>query len=687
MDEARIARLEKKYGRKEAVMPGPGREAEPGAGSGRPAPGPGPKPGQGHGHKGARMPVTKPQNAGKTIRRLFSYIGKDKWKLVIVIFCIVISTIANLAGSYMLRPVINTLVSEDGSKETLLRSLIKMGAIFAVGIIAQYLQLRIIISVSQNALKKLRDELFCKIEKLPVKFYDTNNHGDIMSRFTNDVDAVGEMLNNTVAQVISGAINIVGTFALMVYTNIYLTIITIVTVPLMIRAGGAVAGRSRKYYKQQQAALGTLNGYIEETVTGQKVVKVFCHEEIAEEEFSYLNDDLCKKQINAQFFGGIMGPVMGNLSQVSYSLTACIGGILCVLKGFDLGGLTIFVNYSRQFSRPINEISMQVNTIFSALAGAERVFDVMDREPETADAPGAVEIVEKDGRFFYQIPEASGSSADVGSVSSGGGDAGRAGSVGVDDSSYVNLNGTEMKGAVTVEHVTFGYVPNKTVLQDISLYAKPGQKIAFVGSTGAGKTTITNLINRFYDIDEGRILIDGIDIKDIKRDDLRKCIAMVLQDTHLFTGTVRENIRYGRLDATDAEVEEAARMASAHSFIMRLEHGYDTMLEGDGANLSQGQRQLLNIARASISKAPILILDEATSSVDTRTEKHIEHGMDRLMAHRTTLVIAHRLSTVRNANAIMVLENGEIIERGDHDDLLALHGRYYNLYTGLCELA
>lgn len=687
MDEARIARLEKKYGRKEAVMPGLGREAEPGAGSGRPAPGPGPKPGQGHGHKGARMPVTKPQNAGKTIRRLFSYIGKDKWKLVIVIFCIVISTIANLAGSYMLRPVINTLVSEDGSKETLLRSLIKMGAIFAVGIIAQYLQLRIIISVSQNALKKLRDELFCKIEKLPVKFYDTNNHGDIMSRFTNDVDAVGEMLNNTVAQVISGAINIVGTFALMVYTNIYLTIITIVMVPLMIRAGGAVAGRSRKYYKQQQAALGTLNGYIEETVTGQKVVKVFCHEEIAEEEFSYLNDDLCKKQINAQFFGGIMGPVMGNLSQVSYSLTACIGGILCVLKGFDLGGLTIFVNYSRQFSRPINEISMQVNTIFSALAGAERVFDVMDREPETADAPGAVEIVEKDGRFFYQIPEASGSSADVGSVSSGGGDAGRAGSVGVDDSSYVNLNGTEMKGAVTVEHVTFGYVPNKTVLQDISLYAKPGQKIAFVGSTGAGKTTITNLINRFYDIDEGRILIDGIDIKDIKRDDLRKCIAMVLQDTHLFTGTVRENIRYGRLDATDAEVEEAARMASAHSFIMRLEHGYDTMLEGDGANLSQGQRQLLNIARASISKAPILILDEATSSVDTRTEKHIEHGMDRLMAHRTTLVIAHRLSTVRNANAIMVLENGEIIERGDHDDLLALHGRYYNLYTGLCELA
>ncbi|MCM1388184.1 MAG: ABC transporter ATP-binding protein/permease [Bacillus sp. (in: Bacteria)] len=648
MDEARIARLEKKYGRKEAAMPEAGR-------------GPGPRPGRGPGSgpRGARMPGAKPQNAGKTIQRLFSYIGKDKWKLVIFILCIIIYTVASLAGSYLLRPVINNLVSENGSRETLFHSLITMGCIFAVGIIAQYLQSRIIVSVSQNALKKLRDDLFHKIENLPVRFYDTNNHGDIMSRFTNDVDTVGEMLNNTVNQVISGAINIVGTFILMVYTNIYLTIITVVMAPLMICAGRAVAGRSRKYYKQQQAALGTLNGYIEETVTGQKVVKVFCHEEIAEEEFSYLNDDLCKKQINAQFFGGIMGPVMGNLSQVSYSLTACIGGILCVLKGFDLGGLTIFVNYSRQFSRPINEISMQVNTIFSALAGAERVFDVMDREPEPADELDAVSIVEKDGKFIYQTS---------------------------DSGDYVNLNGTEMKGAVTVDHVTFGYVPEKTILKDISLYAKPGQKIAFVGSTGAGKTTITNLINRFYDIDEGKILIDGIDIKKIKRDDLRKSIAMVLQDTHLFTGTVRENIRYGRLDATDDEVEAAAKMASAHSFIMRLEHGYDTMLEGDGANLSQGQRQLLNIARASISKAPILILDEATSSVDTRTEKHIEHGMDRLMAQRTTLVIAHRLSTVRNANAIMVLENGEIIERGDHDDLLAMHGRYYNLYTGLSEL-
>lgn len=651
MDNVRLERLEKKYGRKDPAGP------ETGKGPGTAGPGPG---GPGPRGRGAGMPMAKPQNAGKTIGRLFSYIGENKWKLVVFIFCIIFYTVANLAGSYLLRPIINNLVSAEGSRTTLLHSLFLMGCIYAVGIVAQYLQSRIMISVSQNALQKLRDDLFRKLEKLPVRFYDTNNHGDIMSRFTNDVDAVGEMLNNTINQLISGAINIVGTFALMVYTNIYLTIITIVMVPLMIRAGKAVAGRSRKYYKQQQAALGTLNGYIEETVTGQKVVKVFCHEEIAEEEFSYLNDDLCKKQMSAQFFGGIMGPVMGNLSQVSYSLTACIGGILCVLKGFDLGGLTIFVNYSRQFSRPINEISMQVNTIFSALAGAERVFDVMDREPEPADDADAVAIVEKEGRLFYQVPAS--------------------------NQVYADKNGMEVKGAVTVEHVTFGYVPEKTILKDVSLYAKPGQKIAFVGSTGAGKTTITNLINRFYDIGEGRIWIDGIEIRDIRREDLRKNIAMVLQDTHLFTGTVRENIRYGRLDATDEEVEAAARMASAHSFIMRLEHGYDTMLEGDGANLSQGQRQLLNIARASISKAPILILDEATSSVDTRTEKHIEHGMDRLMASRTTLVIAHRLSTVRNANAIMVLENGEIIERGDHDDLLAMHGRYYNLYTGLSEL-
>lgn len=626
MDEIRKERLVKKYGntvveQNKKGMPGPGR-------------GPG---------RGRNMgPGGKPKNTKETLQRLFGYIKKDKWKLILVFVCVIVSAATNLAGSYMLRPIINTYIAPEngagkGNVAGLLGALALMFAVYMFGIASTYLQHRIMIGVSQGALNTLRNDLFCKMQKLPVRFFDTNNHGEIMSRFTNDVDTIGEMLNNTIIQLISGGITLVGTFCLMLYTNVWLTMVTVVMVPLFMKAGQFVSSRSRKYYKAQQAALGTLNGYVEEMVTGQKVIKVFCHEDMAVEEFEYLNYDLRDKQIKAQFFGGIMGPVMGNLSQVSYALTATIGGILCVARGFDIGGLTVFVNYSRQFSRPINEISMQINTIFSALAGAERVFDIMDREPEPEDSKDAVSL-------------------------------------------------PNMKGNVTLEHVTFGYNPNKVILKDISLYAKPGQKIAFVGSTGAGKTTITNLINRFYDIDSGSITIDGVDIRKIKRDDLRRNIAMVLQDTHLFTGTVRENIRYGRLDATDDEVIKAAKTASAHSFIMRLEHGYDTMLEGDGANLSQGQRQLLNIARAAISKAPILILDEATSSVDTRTERHIEHGMDRLMENRTTFVIAHRLSTVRNANAIMVLENGEIIERGDHDDLLKMKGRYYNLYTGLSEL-
>ncbi len=615
--------------RKEALIRKYSRGEQSGA---APAGGP---PGPGPGRRGMRG--GRPKDAGKTIRRLLSYIEQDRFMLMIVFVCVILNTVAMLAGSYMLRPIINGLIQEGGSMQTLFHSICLMAAIYAVGILAQYGQSRLMIGISQRAIFRLRNELFAKIQKLPVRFYDTNNHGDIMSRFTNDVDAVGEMLNNTVVQIISSVINVVGTFCLMVYTNVWLTLITVIMVPVMMQAARFVTLRSRRFYKAQQAALGTLNGFIEETVTGQKVVKVFCHEQIAEEEFSYLNRDLRDKQIMAQFFGGIMGPVMGNAGQVSYSLTACIGGLLCVLRGFDIGGLTVFVNYSRQFSRPINELSMQMNTIFSALAGAERVFSVMDEEPEPEDEKDAARL-------------------------------------------------TACRGYVRLEDVSFGYEPGKTVLRHVSLYAKPGQKIAFVGSTGAGKTTITNLINRFYDIDEGRITIDGRDIRTIARDDLRRNIAMVLQDTHLFTGTVRENIRYGRLDATDEEVEQAAKTASAHSFIMRLEKGYDTMIEGDGANLSQGQRQLLNIARAAVSKAPILILDEATSSVDTRTEKHIERGMDRLMSERTTLVIAHRLSTVRNADAILVLEHGQIIERGSHEQLLAQGGRYYELYTGKREL-
>ncbi|MBE5869100.1 MAG: ABC transporter ATP-binding protein [Lachnospiraceae bacterium] len=650
MDQERIERLQKKYGAKQSFYPG------------APGPGKGPGgPGRGPGRQG--MPGGKPRNVKKTMGRLMGYISGDMPKLIIVFICVILGTVSSLAGAYMLRPIINNITGGAGLG-ALAQGLLVMLIIYAIGVVSQYLQQRIMVSVSQKALQKLRDDLFAKIQRLPVRYYDTHNHGDIMSRFTNDVDAVGNMMTSTIVQLISGSITLVGTFCLMVYTNIWLTLVTLVMIPLMMQAAKWVAGHSRKFYKDQQAAIGTLNGFVEETVTGQKVVKVFCHEDVATQEFTFLNHDLRDKQIKAQFYGGIMGPVMGNLSQVSYALTACVGAALCVLRGFDLGGLTIFVGYSRQFSRPINELSMQMTMIFSAMAGAERVFDVMDSEPEPEDAPDAWQIRQVDGRQVYvrknRDPETMTQEEKDALI--------------------------PVKGAVTLTDVSFGYVPEKQVLKGISLYAKPGQKIAFVGSTGAGKTTITNLINRFYDIDGGTITVDGIDIRDIERDSLRRNIAMVLQDTHLFTGTVRENIRYGRLDATDAEVEQAARVASAHSFIMRLENGYDTMIEGDGANLSQGQRQLLNIARAAISKAPILILDEATSSVDTRTEKHIERGMDRIMAERTTLVIAHRLSTVRNANAIMVLENGVIIERGDHDDLLAQKGRYYDLYTGLTEL-
>lgn len=582
----------------------------------------------------------KPKNTKATIKRLAGYLENAKGKLVIVLICVIISSGTSLAGAYIMRPIINNYIVPEqgrGNVTGLLHGLILIGCIYAVGVVTSYLQSRIMIKISQNAIMKIRNDLFSHVQKLPIRYYDTHSTGDQMSRFTNDVDTVGEMLNNTIVQLISGFIGIVGALALMIYTNIWLTLVTVLMIPIMLKAVSVIGGRSGKYYGAQQAALGLVNSYIEETVSGQKVVKVFGHEETAVEEFRLVNEKLKNKQVRAQFFGGVINPVMGNLSQMSYALTACVGGILCVTRNFDVGGLAVFVNFSRQFARPINELSMQVNTILSALAGAERVFAVMDEKEEEPDGPEDQEL-------------------------------------------------TQVQGAVTLENVTFSYNPEKIILKNISLYAKPGQKIAFVGSTGAGKTTITNLINRFYDIDEGTISIDGVDIRNIRKESLRRNISMVLQDTHLFTGTVMENIRYGRLDATDEEVVDAAKTASAHSFIMRLPSGYDTVLTGDGANLSQGQRQLLNIARAAVSKAPILILDEATSSVDTRTERHIEHGMDRLMASRTTFVIAHRLSTVRNANAIMVLEDGEIIERGEHDDLLAQKGRYYNLYTGVSEL-
>ena len=594
-----------------------------------------------HHGPGKGMAMGKPKDAGKTIGRIFSYIGKFWPRLIVVGLCLLLSTAATMIAGYMLRPILNMIA--DGSipaaerVSSLLSMLIVLLIVYMVGVLATFLQYRLMVGVSRSALERIRHDLFEKLQKLPVRYFDSHNNGEIMSRFTNDVDNIGQMLDNSVISMISGAATLVGTLAMMIYTNVWLTLITVVFLPLFLKGSMFIMKRSRRFYSAQQAALGAVNGYIEETVAGQKVVKVFNHEGVCEEEFSRLNDDLRDKQAHAMFFGGIMGPVMGNISKVSYSLTAGIGGVLCVLGRFDVGGLAIFVNYASQFARPINELSQQVSTVFSALAGAERVFQVMDENPEEPDAENAVDPV--------------------------------------------------IEGHVVLDDVTFGYVPEKTVLRHISLYARPGQKIAFVGSTGAGKTTITNLLNRFYDIESGRITIDGMDIRSIKRETLRKNIAMVLQDTHLFTGTIMENIRYGRLDATDEEVIAAAKTASAHGFIKRLSDGYNTVIEGDGANLSQGQRQLLNIARAALSKAPILVLDEATSSVDTRTERMIEKGMDRIMENRTTFVIAHRLSTVRNANAIMVLENGEIIERGDHDDLLRQKGRYYELCTGLSELS
>ncbi len=628
-----------------------------------------------------RQPREKGKLNKKTILRLISYLAPYKFRFVIVFICLFFSTVASLVGSYMLSPIIDkvagiTIEKPDfgdklivkatewlspvtefilGANASdkivyLLTGIIVLALMYIVAIISTYIQSKLLISISQSSVQRIRDELFAKVQKLPLSFHDSTATGETMSRFTNDVDNIGVMFDSTAVSLVSGAVTLVGTLGLMLYLNPLLTFITLVFIPVFAFGGGKLAKVSSKYYKAQQSALGSVNGYIEEFVAGQKVVKVFNHEDECIEEFRLLNNELREKQTKAMFFGGIMGPVMGNISKISYALTAGLGGILCFLTltgaiaptsfmAFTVGGLTVFVQYANQFARPINEISMQMSNIFSALAGAERVFGIMDLPPEIPDKTDATDMQ----------PEG-------------------------------------IKGYVVLNDVSFGYVPEKTVLKNISLYAKPGQKIAFVGSTGAGKTTITNLLNRFYDIQSGTITIDGVDIMDIKRSVLRQNIAMVLQDTHLFTATVRENIRYGRPDATDEEVEQAAKTASAHSFIMRLENGYDTMIEGDGANLSQGQRQLLNIARAALSKAPILVLDEATSSVDTRTERHIEKGMDAIMEDRTTFVIAHRLSTVRNANAIMVLEKGEIIERGDHDDLIAQGGRYYELYTGLKEL-
>ena len=609
-----LERLQQQYNRAAAgkgmgMRPGPGRGGPGGPGRG------------GHG---------RPKDAKKTILRMLGYLKPYRFRFVLVLVFMLVSTLTSLVGSYFLAPVINKLteatvpgavismsaperiadriitaftdpVAELLGSEVLtyiLTALLILLTVYLLGVVTTYVQSLLMLKISQGAVEQIRNDLFTHLQTLPVRYFDRNPTGEIMSRFTNDIDNIDTMLNNSLTSLVSGTITLLGTFLFMVTTNLWLTLITVVFVPLFVRGGGAIAKRSSKYYGGQQAALGAVNGYVEETVTGQKVIKIFNHEQDCVEEFSALNDDMRDKQFKAQFWGGVMGPIMGNTSQISYAVTVGVGGVLMCTAGLTPGALTVFANYSRQFSMPINMLSQQTSTVFAALAGAERVFAVMDEVPETEGA------------------EENGEAEDT----------------------------TVLQGDVQLRDVSFGYLPGKTVLKHISLYAKPGQKIAFVGSTGAGKTTITNLLNRFYDIDEGQILIDGRDIREYRKDTLRRNIAM------------------------------------------RLADGYQTRLEGDGANLSQGQRQLLNIARAALSKAPILVLDEATSSVDTRTERHIEHGMDRLMKNRTTFVIAHRLSTVRNADVILVLEQGEIIERGSHDALLQQKGRYYELYTGQREL-